>query len=900
MNGNGKMTGLWLALALIAAGRAPAFGAERTAPGRATVTESELELMTYPFSDPNPVPATGEPRYPYFFFDGATTNGAPRRWKAVVLENERIRVTVLPEIGGKVWGAVDKATGHEFIYCNHTAKFRNIALRGPWCSGGIEFNFGITGHAPSTSAPVSYFCRTNADGSASCFVSDSELICGTTWQVEIVLPPDADHFLTHVTWFNGSNLPAPYYQWSTAAYTARGDPEFCFPGTSCIGHDGKVSPWPVDAEGHDLSRSSGNAFGGPKSLHVTNGDGSIFGIWWPERNFGSVHRNHIAEKYGRKMFLWSQSRGGGIWEDLLTDTDGQYAELQSGRFFNQTAPSSARSPFRYQTFAPGATDTFTEEWECVRDRGEFDRAKDPANFVARPQSAPADFNWESAYGHYVLGEQLLRQRKDADGEKELELALGIEPCFAPALDELALLAVRRRDIPAAHRHAAKALAVNTYDPAANFADGRAAFLEGDLRRATERLGLAAVSPEFAPAAFALIAKAELRGGDLACAARFAGKSLAANALGMDALLLRIVLARAGGQTDEAARLARETLERFPLFHAARYELNLADPTSEPFMSYVRCEFPQEVCLSLGGWYEEAGLVADAEGFFRRAAERTAVGSIRLAALLERTGRTDEARAALEAAAKRPIAFSLPFRGESIPALEAAAKAHPSWKFGYYAAVALAANGRDAAADRHLDACGDRPDDPIFYLYRASRRTGSDRLADLRRAQRLGGGWRVGHALCRHFAEAKDWEAARREIEPYAKDHADVSDIACDYATALAEIPGREEEAIAFMRTVTVLPAEMSAGASTAWITAWGRIVENRLAAGDAKGAREAAREAISYPENLGVGRPYEIAFEQKGRIPCPYVRWTARAVALAKEVEKSERPVSPLAEKTDL
>ena len=57
-------------------------------------------------------------------------------------------MTVLPEIGGKIWSAVEKSTGRSFIYDNHVVKFRDIAMRGPWTSGGIEPNYGIIGHTP--------------------------------------------------------------------------------------------------------------------------------------------------------------------------------------------------------------------------------------------------------------------------------------------------------------------------------------------------------------------------------------------------------------------------------------------------------------------------------------------------------------------------------------------------------------------------------------------------------------------------------------------------------------------------------------------------------------------------------------------------------------------------------
>ena len=104
----------------------------------ATIKEEVQVLETYPFSDPDPSPILlRDPRlYPYHGFDGYSHESEPRPWKVVTLENEYIEVFVLPEVGGKVWGARIVATGEEFIYRNEVMKFRNIALRGPWTSGG--------------------------------------------------------------------------------------------------------------------------------------------------------------------------------------------------------------------------------------------------------------------------------------------------------------------------------------------------------------------------------------------------------------------------------------------------------------------------------------------------------------------------------------------------------------------------------------------------------------------------------------------------------------------------------------------------------------------------------------------------------------------------------------------
>ena len=831
----------------------------------ATVTETEIELPTYPFSDPDPVPATSATRYPYFFFDGTSATRVMKRWKAVVLENDKIKVTMLPEIGGKIWGAVDKATGHEFIYFNHAVKFRNIANRGPWCSGGIEFNFGIIGHAPSTATPVAYVCRTNADGSASYFCSDTELICRTTWQVEVNLPADADHFLTRIVWFNGSNFSTPYYHWMTAAYSVRGDPEFCFPGSAYIGHDGVSHAWPVDADGHTLTRFSGNAFGGPKSEHVLNGDNTLFGIWWPEKNFGSMHSNHVTQKYGRKLWLWALSRDGGIWEDLLTDTDGQYTELQSGRCFNQAADTHA-TPFKHTPFAPGATDVFEEKWSVVRDRSVFDRAWNPTNYVTRPQTMPENFNWDTAYGHYVKGEQLIRRRLDAAGEKELLNCLRLEPYFAPALDLLAALAVRRGRYSDVHAHAELALSVNTYDPAANYAEGQAFLAEGRLRAAKERLGLAAYSPYYRTSAFALVAKIELREGNWDMAEKMAENALLSNGLNLDAWLVRIIVDRKRGDGASAAARARRILERVPLFHAARYELRLADSAADSVETLVRGEFPYQTYLELGTWYEEAGLDEDAERFFRLAAASNPIGGVRLAALLNRNGRADEAKKTLDGVAAKSIAFALPFRRETIPSLIWAEESRPEWKFKYYAAVALAANAWNEQADALLAACGDEPDDETFYLYRASRAKGEAQLRDLRHAARLQNTWRTGYALYRHFAKPEKWEKALAEIEPYVAKWPDVNQIKLAYGAALAR-SGRYRKAIAFLEKIAILPSECGDNAFASWVYAYRGLALEALARGDKEGAKAAVAKALSFPENLGRGKPYDLPGKGKPEKP---------------------------------
>ena len=212
------------------------------------IREVAVSFETYPFSDPDPVPDPDAAIYPYFKFEGYSKYSSPTEWNVVELENEHIKVQIMPGIGGKVWGAVEKSTGNEFIYANDVVKFRNIALRGPWTSGGIEFNVTLVGHTAAVSTPVDYKLRQNDDGSVSCFVGGLDLISRTRWETEIRLEPGKAYFTTTTRWTNPTALFQPYYQWSNAAYAASDDLQIFFPGTHYLGHDGQAHTWPVDHE----------------------------------------------------------------------------------------------------------------------------------------------------------------------------------------------------------------------------------------------------------------------------------------------------------------------------------------------------------------------------------------------------------------------------------------------------------------------------------------------------------------------------------------------------------------------------------------------------------------------------------------------------------------------------
>jgi Tfp pilus assembly protein PilF len=330
-----------------------------------------MTFRTYPFGDPNPVARMGN-IYPYYRFEGYSATPVEKEWKVITLENPYVRVLIAPEIGGKILGAFEKSTGRPFIYFNKVVKFREIAMRGPWTSGGIEFNFGDIGHTPSTATPVDYLTRTNSDGSVSCVVGTIDLPSRTEWRVEIRLPKDKAYFETRSFWYNPTELPTSLYHWMNAAADADSDLYFIYPGTAHIDHGGLSSSWPVNNEGRDLSLYRNNAFGSSKSYHVLGTYTDFFGLGWKDRKFGVIHWADYVDKPGKKLWLWALSREGGIWTDLLTDTDlgnTQYVEFQSGLLFNQALPNSSFTPFKHRTFAPFSEERFTEAWFPFKEIG---------------------------------------------------------------------------------------------------------------------------------------------------------------------------------------------------------------------------------------------------------------------------------------------------------------------------------------------------------------------------------------------------------------------------------------------------------------------------------------------------------------------------------------------------
>ncbi|MGB8959196.1 MAG: DUF5107 domain-containing protein [Candidatus Aminicenantales bacterium] len=535
-------------------------GCKSSSSGAAVVERSE-SIRTYPFSDPDPVPifarssmwGQGARLYPYFIFDRFTAEPVDKPWTVVRLKNASIEVAVLPGAGGKVWGARENATGRDFLYWNHVLKFRQIALRGPWTSGGIEWNFGIVGHAPSTATPVDYVLRRNPDGSVSCVVGTMDLASRTRWSVAITLPKDGAVFETSARWVNPTPFSQSYYAWSCAAVKAADDLKYIFPGQWSIGHDYSVplEPWPVDRSGRDLAWYRNNATPGSKSYFTVGKYEDFYGGWYEKSDTGFGHWSPYEDMPGRKIWIWDLSRSGEIWVDLLTDKDGQYTEPQAGRLLNQSD---------HGDFPPGAADRWRELWFPYRGIGPMTKASPEAALRASRTAEALELGFFAlrpiaddlsvrAAGREVFKERLVLVTEQVwkksiplpgvAADEPLEVRLGAKLLYktAPGADNLE----RPLHFSTPFGSSAEAL----------FLQGRS--LERE-RRLPEALGkyLAAVAEEpLHVRALTRAAELHTRRGEPARGLEFAGRALAVSMYDPEANYVYAVAARRMGRFVDA-------------------------------------------------------------------------------------------------------------------------------------------------------------------------------------------------------------------------------------------------------------------------------------------------------------------------------------------------------------
>jgi len=908
---------------------------------QASVREEKVTFKTYPFLDPDPAPHIG-PIYPYFRFHGYSLQGRPQDWNMVRLENPYVKVLVAPEIGGKVWGAVEKSTGKEFIYWNPVVKFREIAMRGPWTSGGIELNFGIIGHAPTTATPVDYVIRENADGSVSCVVGAMDLPSRTVWRVNVRLPKDAAYFETECFWYNPTSLHDSLYNWLTSAQDAGDDLKFFYPGTHHIGHGGDVHTWPVVENARDVSYYRSNDFGGSKSYHILGEYNEYFGGYYEKSGFGFGHWALYDEKPGLKLWLWSLARDGEIWKDLLTDPPkNQYVEPQTGLLYNQAGSDSSLTPFKHMYFAPQSVMRWKEIWFPVKDIGGLVAASPHAalnveraegrlkvglcplrpiddevvvtlagetifsqrlmlkpmetfiqtieigekegevavtigqeklnwasrdketNKLGRPIVAPEDFDWMSAEGLYVAGEELAKQRNYGGALTKFLAVLEKEPGHVRAFTRVAEVYFRRTEYSKALDYAGKALAIDAYNAGANFIYGVINRELGRYADAKDGFGWAARSLEFRSAAYEQLAEVNIIERRLERAAGYARRSLDYNAYNLNSRELQAILFRLADERKAAAGVLDEILRIDPLSHFARFELTLLDETGagrEAFTSFIRSELPHETYLELAMLYFNLGLAEEAAKVLGLAPSHPVVDYWLAYLWREKDGA--RSRRYLEKAEAASPHLVFPHRREDIPVLRWAAARTAGWKTSYYLGLVSWNAGMIEEARDLFKCLADTPDWAPFYLTRARLlESEGDReraLADIQKAVGLDEeDWRAWRAQTGFFEKGGAYEQALQSARAIYMKQPEKPALAMDYAKALLRT-GKYADCLEVLERTNILPYE------GAWegrdLHRQGHLLSAALGIKNKmyKEAVASAEKAKLWPEHLGVGKPFDV------------------------------------------
>jgi hypothetical protein len=333
------------------------------------VWQGTFTLPTYEEGQPDPNPPfdayqTTRFNYPYTLRTNLTGVKADHAWRAVFLENEYLKCTVLPDIGGHLYTCIDKISGQSMFYANPSIKKAQIGYRGAWAAFGVEFNFPVS-HNWVSMSPVDFAYASHEDGSVSVWVGNIDRAYGMQWGVELILKPGSTLLEERVTLSNPSDVRHRYYWWNNAGVQVWDDSHIEYPMRFIASHGyTDVYHWPIDAQGIDLSIIK-NQTDGPVSYFVHGSHEPFMGIWSPHTQTGIAHFAEYRELPAKKIWTWGVDAAGLAWRTSLSDNESAYAEVQAGLFRNQET---------YAFLDPGQSIRFSEYWMPVRGTGGISRA----------------------------------------------------------------------------------------------------------------------------------------------------------------------------------------------------------------------------------------------------------------------------------------------------------------------------------------------------------------------------------------------------------------------------------------------------------------------------------------------------------------------------------------------
>ncbi|MFB3905350.1 MAG: DUF5107 domain-containing protein [Acidobacteriota bacterium] len=347
------------------------------------IWEENVNIPTYRIGPPDPNPLfysnesyQGAQRriYPYMMLDDLKHVRADKTYRVVYLENEYIKISVIPELGGRLFSALDKTNQYDFFYRQHVIKPALIGMLGSWISGGIEWCV-FHHHRNTTYMPVDYTVRENPDGSKTVWFGETERRHRMKWLIGITLYPGKSYLEATVKLFNRTPVPNSILYWANVAVHVDENFQVIFPpSVELATFHSKIdfSHWPfsnekyrgVDYRGKDISWWKVHPEG--TSFFAWNLQEDFMGGYDHGKKAGVVHvaTHHVV--CGAKLWEWGTGPSAKMWDQILTDTDGPYAELMVGAF-SDNQPD-------YSWIKPHEVKTFKQYWYPIREIGGFKNA----------------------------------------------------------------------------------------------------------------------------------------------------------------------------------------------------------------------------------------------------------------------------------------------------------------------------------------------------------------------------------------------------------------------------------------------------------------------------------------------------------------------------------------------
>jgi tetratricopeptide (TPR) repeat protein len=314
------------------------------------IWEEQVIIPTYGIGKPNKNAMFFEKRvyqgssgvvYPNPIIEKISDVKADKAYTGLFIENEYLKIMILPELGGRIQMAYDKIKDRHFIYYNQVIKPALVGLTGPWISGGIEFNWPQH-HRPSTFEPIDYTIEENSDGSKTVWVNEIEKMFHTKGMAGFTLYPGKAYIEIKAKLLNRSDLPQTFLWWANPAVKVNDHYQSVFPpDVNAVFDHGKrdVSSFPIAtgkyykvdySPGTDISMYKNIPV--PTSYMAINSNYDFVGGYEHDAQAGLLHvaNHHVSP--GKKQWTWGHGDFGVAWDRNLTDEDGPYIELMTGMF----------------------------------------------------------------------------------------------------------------------------------------------------------------------------------------------------------------------------------------------------------------------------------------------------------------------------------------------------------------------------------------------------------------------------------------------------------------------------------------------------------------------------------------------------------------------------------------